>query len=63
MARKAKHIEVICDRNGYSLKIDDVEFPRFISNEPAIETSVSLGEHPQITLTILADRLTIDHGI
>jgi hypothetical protein len=62
MADFAKLIQVKQEGNAYSLKIDGQEFPWLIA-DGGIETRITRGHAPTVTVTILAERLELIHDL
>lgn len=45
-----------------SITVDGAEFPWYFSVD-GIHTTVSKGDLPAVTITIVAERLLVDHGL
>lgn len=59
--KMADHIEVVCKNgNEWSLRIDGQEFPWYIS-EAGVQTTVGADDCPNATITVLANRVSIEH--
>lgn len=62
MTDLAKHITVKQVGADYSLQIDGEEFPWFITVD-GVRTTVSREEMPAVTLTIVAERVEVEHAV
>lgn len=63
-ARKLPNsIEVVQYADRWSLKVDGVEFPWYISGEDGISTTVDSGGIPRVTFTMFANRVTVEHDL
>lgn len=61
-AKIADHIDVQRDADGYRLTIDGQGFPWHIHKD-GVDTTVHGSDYPMVTLTIPADRVTVDNGM
>lgn len=59
--RFPRHIDVQAHGKEFKLLIDGFEFPWYI-HEDGVAVSVTEGG-PQITITLIAERVTVDHSI
>lgn len=62
MPKLAQSIEVIQRRNRYSLRIDGVEFPWYIT-DAGVEVQVAADRVPGVTITLLAETVTLDYRL
>ncbi len=64
MPELAKHIEVtkLPDGLGSRITVDGEDFPWYVAADP-ITMSAEVAEMPKITLTLMADRVTVDQAL
>lgn len=61
--RLAKEIRVTQHGTGNtSITVDGAEFPWYFSVD-GISTTVSKGDMPLVTISIVAERVLVDHGL
>lgn len=63
MSELAKLIELIRNESGFTLTVNGEEFPWFITEDGVNVKVDARSGIPQVTLTILAGRVTVDDRI